>query len=69
MGWALNVSDVTRPIAKIVNGRSDGIKDLRFGYLVEEDWRGRDADALSSRTIAMTSRFSTPPRTTSLRQP
>ncbi len=46
MGWALNVSDLTRPIANIVNGRSDGIKDLRFGYLVEEDWRGRDADAL-----------------------
>ena len=46
MGWVLNVSDLTRPIANIVNGRSDGIKDLRFGYLVEEDWRGRDADAL-----------------------
>ncbi len=46
MGWALNVSDLTRPIANIVNGRSDGIKDLRFGYLVEEDWRGRDANAL-----------------------
>ena len=46
MGWALNVSDLTRPIANIVNRRSDGIKDLRFGYLVEEDWRGRDADAL-----------------------
>ena len=46
MGWALNVSDLTRPIANIVNGRSDGIKDLRFGYLVEEDWRGRDTDAL-----------------------
>jgi len=46
MGWALNVSDLTRPIANIVNRRSDGIKDLRFGYLVEEDWQGRNADAL-----------------------
>jgi len=45
-GWLLNAFDVTRPIAKIVNGRSDGIKDLRFGYLVDEDWQGRDADAL-----------------------
>jgi pimeloyl-ACP methyl ester carboxylesterase len=45
-GWALSGFDVTRPMGKIVNGRSVGIKDLRFGYLVEEDWRGTDADAL-----------------------
>jgi len=45
-GWVLNAFEVTRPIANIVNGRSDGIKDLRFGYLVEEDWRGRDGDGL-----------------------
>jgi pimeloyl-ACP methyl ester carboxylesterase len=45
-GWVLGAFDVTRPLGRIVNGRSAGIKDLRFGYLVEEDWRGRDADAL-----------------------
>ena len=45
-GWALNTFDATRPMGKIVNGRSVGIKDLRFGYLVEEDWRGTDVDAL-----------------------
>ena len=45
-GWVLGAFDVTRPLARIVNGRSVGIKDLRFGYLVEEDWRGADADAL-----------------------
>lgn len=45
-GWALGSLDVTRPLARIVNGRSAGIKDLRFGYLVEEDWRDRDPDAL-----------------------
>jgi len=45
-GWALGALDVTRPLARIVNGRSAGIKDLRFGYLVEEDWRDRDPDAL-----------------------
>jgi pimeloyl-ACP methyl ester carboxylesterase len=45
-GWALGGLDVTRPLARLVNGRSAGIKDLRFGYLVEEDWRGRDPDAL-----------------------
>jgi pimeloyl-ACP methyl ester carboxylesterase len=46
LGWALGAFDVTKPIGRIVNGRSVGIKDLRFGYLVEEDWRGRDADSL-----------------------
>ncbi len=45
-GWALGALDVTRPLGRIVNGRSVGIKDLRFGYLVEEDWRGKDLDAL-----------------------
>jgi pimeloyl-ACP methyl ester carboxylesterase len=45
-GWALGALDVTRPLARLVNGRSAGIKDLRFGYLVEEDWQGRDPDAL-----------------------
>ena len=45
-GWALGALDVTRPLARIVNGRSAGIKDLRFGYLVEEDWQGRHPDAL-----------------------
>ena len=45
-GWALGALEVTRPLARIVNGRSAGIKDLRFGYLVEEDWQGRDPDAL-----------------------
>jgi pimeloyl-ACP methyl ester carboxylesterase len=45
-GWLLGALDVTKPLARIVNGRSAGIKDLRYGYVVEEDWRGRDADAL-----------------------
>jgi pimeloyl-ACP methyl ester carboxylesterase len=45
-GWALGALDVARPLARLVNGRSAGIKDLRFGYLVDEDWRDRDPDAL-----------------------
>ncbi len=45
-GWLLNRYEVTRPIANVINARSHGIKDLRFGYLVEEDWQDRDADAL-----------------------
>jgi pimeloyl-ACP methyl ester carboxylesterase len=45
-GWVLGRLPETRPLARIVNGRSEGIKDLRFGYLVDEDWRDRDPDAL-----------------------
>jgi pimeloyl-ACP methyl ester carboxylesterase len=29
----------TRPVAKAIEQRSAGIKDLRHGYLVDEDWR------------------------------
>jgi triacylglycerol lipase len=36
----------TRIPARILEGRSAGIKDLRHGALVDEDWRGVDPDAL-----------------------
>jgi hypothetical protein len=45
-GWLLGRLPETRPLARILNGRSEGIKDLRFGYLVEEDWQEGDPDAL-----------------------
>jgi pimeloyl-ACP methyl ester carboxylesterase len=32
--------------ARVLEGRSAGIKDLRHGSLVDEDWLGRDPDAL-----------------------
>ena len=35
----------TRPIAKALNLRSGGIKDLRYGYLVDECWMDQDCDA------------------------
>ena len=35
----------TQVPAKIMNARSAGIKDLRYGYVVEEDWKGHDPDA------------------------
>jgi len=35
----------TQVPAKILNARSSGIKDLRFGYVVDEDWKGKDPDA------------------------
>ena len=44
--WLLARSDVTRPLAAVVNGRSRGIKDLRFGALRDEDWEGVEVDAL-----------------------
>jgi triacylglycerol lipase len=36
----------TQVPAKILNARSAGIKDTRFGYVVDEDWTGHDPDAL-----------------------
>jgi pimeloyl-ACP methyl ester carboxylesterase len=35
----------TRPLARALNIRSSGIKDLRYGYLVDECWVDQDADA------------------------
>jgi triacylglycerol lipase len=35
----------TQVPAKVFNARSAGIKDLRFGYVVDEDWKGRAPDA------------------------
>ncbi|MGY2128615.1 lipase family alpha/beta hydrolase [Blastococcus sp. SYSU DS0617] len=38
----------TRPLARVLSLRSVGIKDLRHGALVEDDWTGRDLDAPTS---------------------
>jgi pimeloyl-ACP methyl ester carboxylesterase len=35
----------TRVPAALINARSAGIKDLRFGYVLDEDWAGKDPDA------------------------
>jgi hypothetical protein len=45
-GYALAHLPETRPMARLVNGRSAGIKDLRFGSCAEEDWCDCDADEL-----------------------
>lgn len=34
----------TRPFAAVLNGRSVGIKDLRYGYVIDADWRDCDFD-------------------------
>lgn len=36
----------TQVTAQVFNARSAGIKDLRFGYVVDEDWQGHDPDTL-----------------------
>ena len=44
----------TRPLARALNVRSVGIKDLRYGYLTDECWMDRDCDAFlrdSSREV------------------
>jgi pimeloyl-ACP methyl ester carboxylesterase len=43
-GWALGRLPETRAFAKVVNGRSVGIKDLRFGSCSEADWCDCDPD-------------------------
>jgi pimeloyl-ACP methyl ester carboxylesterase len=43
---ALGAVPETRPFAGFLRRRSAGIRDLRQGSLVDEDWRGRDPDAL-----------------------
>ncbi|HWG93770.1 MAG TPA: alpha/beta hydrolase [Mycobacteriales bacterium] len=35
----------TRPVATLLSTRSAGVKDLRHGTLVEDDWSGHDPDA------------------------
>lgn len=41
----------TRPFGRLLRRRSAGIRDLRQGSLVDEDWRGADTDALTRRAI------------------
>jgi pimeloyl-ACP methyl ester carboxylesterase len=43
-GWALSLMPETRPFVTMVNGSSAGIKDLRHGYLLHDDWSGCDQD-------------------------
>lgn len=36
----------TQVPAEILNARSVGIKDLRFGYTIDEEWTGKDPDSI-----------------------
>jgi pimeloyl-ACP methyl ester carboxylesterase len=42
--WALARLPETRGLAYFLNARSAGVKDLRFGALLDEDWRDCDPD-------------------------
>jgi pimeloyl-ACP methyl ester carboxylesterase len=44
--WALGALPESRPIAAVLRARSAGIKDLRHGRLVDEEWERLDPDAL-----------------------
>lgn len=46
VAWALARFPEARPFAALLNLRSSGIKDLRFGACVDEDWGGCDPDEL-----------------------
>jgi pimeloyl-ACP methyl ester carboxylesterase len=45
LGVALNWTPESRPLAEALAQRSVGIKDLRYGAIVDEDWQDRDPDA------------------------
>jgi pimeloyl-ACP methyl ester carboxylesterase len=40
----------TRPFATPIKVRAAGVKDLGYGYVVDEDWEGHDPDAFWSNT-------------------
>jgi len=46
ISWGLRTAPEARPLGSLLDGRSAGIKDLRFGAIREDDWRGADPDAL-----------------------
>src|SRR4051812_26387680 len=47
----LHVLPETRPFSRFLRRRSGGIRDLRQGSLVDEDWRDRDPDVLRAEAI------------------
>ncbi|MFZ0091764.1 MAG: hypothetical protein WAL63_19830, partial [Solirubrobacteraceae bacterium] len=52
-GHAASLLPETRPFAAPIRIRSAGIKDLRYGYVVDEDWGGHDPDAFRDNTATV----------------
>ncbi|HEX6711753.1 MAG TPA: alpha/beta fold hydrolase, partial [Thermoleophilaceae bacterium] len=48
----LNLLPETQPFSRFLRRRSGGIRDLRQGSLVDEDWRDRDPDVLRAEACA-----------------
>jgi pimeloyl-ACP methyl ester carboxylesterase len=48
---ALNLVPETQPLASFLRRRSAGVRDMRQGSLVDEDWQGRDPDALRAAVL------------------
>jgi pimeloyl-ACP methyl ester carboxylesterase len=46
LDWALSRLPETRPLGRLLNLRSAGVKDMRYGNCVEEDWCDCDPDEL-----------------------
>jgi hypothetical protein len=44
LSWLMVRLGETRAVAELLNRRSDGIKDLRFGALLDDDWSDVDPD-------------------------
>jgi pimeloyl-ACP methyl ester carboxylesterase len=42
--WLLSQTPETEPLSRVLRGRSSGVKDLRYGAVVEQDWHGHDPD-------------------------
>lgn len=45
-GWALSRVPESKPFGDFLNQRSAGIRDLRFGFVRDQDWAGRNPDDL-----------------------
>jgi pimeloyl-ACP methyl ester carboxylesterase len=50
--YGLNKLPETQPFSRFLRRRSGGIRDLRQGSLVDDDWRDRDLDALRAEACA-----------------
>lgn len=48
----------TRLVGKVINLRSDGIKDLRFGYTKDDDWKNKEPDQFLQNTKTPTQKLS-----------
>jgi pimeloyl-ACP methyl ester carboxylesterase len=52
VSWGLRVTPESRSLADFLDHRSVGIKDLRFGAIAEDDWKGSSPDDLLRNTVS-----------------